>query len=237
MRNKLKKVLLILISVMFLCMTVSVNAKDYTVYGTDISISIGDEWHVMTRDNPTCCDEVEAAGVKAEYMQEFFIMQKMYLDAVITNKDANESIEMFIRKNVTDGGTNLSKASDEEVAKLVTEFEEVYNPKVCKAYKNNYTYVYIENEDGGYNTIEFVTLVNAEIYTITFQKVNEFTEDDMDMLYEIVDSASFTISSEYENTFNWKYIIINVIIGVIAGGAIGGCIGWIIHIKKKTRIS
>ena len=23
--------------------------------------------------------------------------------------------------------------------------------------------VYIENEDGGYNTIEFVTLVNAEI--------------------------------------------------------------------------
>ena len=101
-------------------MTVSVNAKDYTVYGTDISISIGDEWHVMTRDNPTCCDEVEAAGVKAEYMKEFFIMQKMYLDAVITNKDANESIEMFIRKNATDGGTNLSKASDEEVAKLVT---------------------------------------------------------------------------------------------------------------------
>lgn len=235
MRKILKPAVMLLISVMLLGMAVPVNAGDYTVDGTDISISIDDGWHVMTRDNPTCCEEVEAAGVKAEYMQEYFIMQKMYLDAVITNEDSNESIEMFIRKNATDGGTNLSKASDEEVEELVKEFEEVYKPEVCKAYKNNYTYVYIEHEDLGYNLIEFVTLVNAEIYTITFQKVNEFTEEDMEEIYKIIDSASYTISPEYENTFNWKYIIINGIIGGVIVGGIFAVIALIVKKKKKTQ--
>lgn len=247
MKKIIKLTIILIIGVLLLNVPISVKAAYYEVEDTDIAIEFGYGWHVTTRDNPTCCEELEAMGIKTEDVLKKFEQEKIYLDAIFYRYDANDNLEMLIRKNPTDGGVNLSESSDEDVEELRAALDEMYELDICEVYENDYTYIHIEHEDLGYNLIEFITLVNSETYTISFQKKNEFTENDIEMIYEIVDSASYTIKplqtdSEdgMDNDTNWKYILRNSIIGGIIGSAVGGAIGLVVafiirHNKKKRN--
>lgn len=238
--------IILLVCIILFNMPISIKADEYEFEGTDITIEIGDEWHIMTRDNPLCCEEMEALGLSEEYMKNHLLKNDMYLDAVLTHIDSKELIEMCIRK-ITVEELKISQMSEDDVDELMEILEEAYTPDVCEVYKNDYIYVYTENVDGGYNILDFITVINSDIYIITFQKMNQYSDKNMEKIYEIVDSASYTIKplqtdSEdgMDNDTNWKYILRNSIIGGIIGSAVGGAAGLVVsfiirHNKKKRK--
>ena len=88
----------------------------------------------------------------------------------------------------------------------------------------------------GYYICEFVTVVNNDTYTFTFQSSSQFTDWEYEEIDNIMDSIRFDIDSslkEPKSTSFWG----SVIEKAIGGAILGGIASVIVIIAKKSNQS
>ena len=229
----MKKIILLLLLVLF---PVSLYAKTYDALDSTISID-ETKWSVFTRDNILNNEELEELGITYEYMNSLFTSKDMYLDAALFDEEnGDNTVELFIIAKSTDVKNNFHKFTDAEVKEFENELVKTVSSNDHNIYSNNnYKYVYIYYSDSGLNICDYYTVINGRVYTIKFQKVNEFNESDKAMIKDMVDSITFKLDQKYEvestKTFNFMRIIIYAVVGAV----IGGITGLISYISKKKK--
>lgn len=224
---------------------ISVYAKTYTVWGTDISLVIDDsEWYVFTRDNLYGHSGLEELNITENWVYNFMQKNYMYLYGILVDKeDMNSGMELLVRKTTTDEVDNLSNCSDMEVMEVAEIMAKQKNTNVYDVYKNEHKFTYLNYKDIGYNIIEYFTVMNGDCYTITVQKNADFTSLDKSKIKNMIDSIDFymdeplnnlpTVENKEEFGFTNE-----IVASAIKGGIIGGSVGvasLIISVIRKRR--
>lgn len=229
----------------FLCLiiflSITVSAKTYNVSETDIGISIDDSvWYVFTRDNIDNNPELNELKITYHTMYDILHDNNAYMDAILFYDDGGY-IELFIRKNPVDSGmVNLSNYSDENVSLFAKQLAKKVNTKEFSTYKNQYKFARLEYFDAktNYYICEFFTVVNKEIYTLTFQATADFTDAEYKEITSIVDSIHFNVDAtlKEKTTSIWDNVLIKTIIGAISGAFVGGIVSLItVSVTKKKK--
>jgi hypothetical protein len=160
---------------------ITTYAETYNLGGTDMSISVDDTmWYVFTRDNIKNNSELEELGITYEAMYEILHNNEAYMDAILYYEDG-EIVEFFVRKRALDTGiANLSNYKDSEVLELAKELAKKQGASTYSVYENQYKFAKLEYVDSnlGYYICEFVTCVNKDNYTFTFQSTSQFTDEE-----------------------------------------------------------
>jgi len=239
----MKRLVSILLSAVF-CLAVflptTTYAKTYSLSDTDMSISVDDtSWYVFTRDNIKNNPELEELGVTYETMYDILHDNEAYMDAILYYEDG-DYIEFFVRKRPLDTGiVNLSNYEDSEVLELAKELAKKQGAEEYSVYENQYKFAKLEYFDSnyGYYICEYVTCVNKDNYTLTFQSTSPFTEWEYDEMKKIVDSAQFDVDTslkEPKTTSFFDSVVGKTIGGAVVGGAVGAVVAIVNKKKKKS---
>ena len=240
----MKRIMSVLLSAI-LCVSaflpITTYAETYNLGGTDMSISVDDTvWYVFTRDNIKNNSELDELGITYEAMYDILHNNEAYMDAILYYEDG-EYTEFFIRKRALDTGiANLSNYKDSEVLELAKELAKKQGANTYSVYENQYKFAKLEYVDSnlGYYICEFVTCVNKDNYTFTFQSTSQFTDEEYAEIENIVDSVKFDIDTSIKEKKS-SSIAESVIEKTIGGAVIGGVVGAVIAItnKKKKKAS
>ena len=239
----MKRIMSVLLSAI-LCVSaflpITTYAETYNLGGTDMSISVDDTvWYVFTRDNIKNNSELDELGITYEAMYDILHNNEAYMDAILYYEDG-EYTEFFIRKRALDAGVaNLSNYENSEVLELAKELAKKQGADKYSAYENQYKFAKLEYIDStyGYYICEFVTCVNKENYTFTFQSTSQFSDEEYAEIESIVDSIKFDIDTsikEKKSTSFAESVLEKTIGGAITGGIIGAVIA-IVNKKKKKN--
>lgn len=219
----------------------SAYAKTYTLADTDISLSIDEtSWYVFTRENIKDNKELAEFEITYEYMNELFLSNKVYMDAVLCFEDGNY-IELFVRKNPVDSGmVNLSNYEYDDVSEIAKAFAEQLGSEKYSVYENNYKFARLDYFDStlDFHICEFITVVNKESYTLTFQSTSEFTDWDYKEIESIVNSIHFDVDTslkEKNPASLLSEILKKAAVGTAIGAAIGGIVAVIIVAIVKNK--
>ncbi|MBQ2661919.1 MAG: hypothetical protein IJF80_04605 [Clostridia bacterium] len=217
----------------------SAYAKTYTLADTDISLSIDEtSWYVFTRENIKDNKELAEFEITYEYMNELFLQNKVYMDAVLCFEDGNY-IELFVRKNPVDSGmVNLSNYEYDDVSEIAKAFAEQLGSEKYSVYENNYKFARLDYFDStlNFHLCEFITVVNKESYTFTFQATSQFTDWDYKEIESIVNSIHFDVDTslkEKKTDSFWGNVLTKTVIGAAVGGITGAIIAAVNKNKKK----
>ena len=223
---------------LMLFMPMSVYAEMYYLGGTDMSIRVDDSsWYVFTRDNIKNNSELDELGMSYDEMYDILYDNEAYMDAFLLYEDG-EFVELLVRKRKLDADiVNLSNYKNSEVLKLAKELANKQGGDTYSIYENQYKFAKMEYIDSnfGYYICEFVTVVNNDNYTFTFQSSSQFTDWEYEEIDNIMDSIRFDIDSslkEPKSTSFWDGVIEKAIGGAILGG-IASVIAIIANKKKK----
>lgn len=192
-----------LLAILIFCLAcpLTVYAKTYTMSDTDISIGVDDSsWYVFTRDNLQNNSELEELGIEPDAMRDILEDNMAYMDALLFYEDG-DYVELLIRKTkIENSFTNLSNYNYEQVLELAEAFGERQNTKNYSVYENQYKFVRLEYFDSTYDyyICEYITIVNKDNYTLTFQSPSSFTDWELDEIQNIVDSIKFDVDSSLE---------------------------------------
>ena len=236
----MKRTMRILLSII-LCFSallpIITYAETYNLGGTDMSISVDDTmWYVFTRDNIKNNSELEELGITYEAMYEILHNNEAYMDAILYYENG-EYTELFVRKRALDTGiANLSNYKDSEVLELAKELAKNQGADTYSVYENQYKFAKLEYVDSnlGYYICEFVTCVNKDNYTFTFQSTSQFTDEEYAEIENIVDSVKFDIDTSIKEKKS-SSIAESVIEKTIGGAVIGGVVGAVIAINNKKK--
>lgn len=236
----MKRTMRILLSII-LCFSallpIITYAETYNLGGTDMSISVDDTmWYVFTRDNIKNNSELEEFGITYEAMYEILHNNEAYMDAILYYENG-EYTELFVRKRALDTGiANLSNYKDSEVLELAKELAKKQGANTYSVYENQYKFAKLEYVDSnlGYYICEFVTCVNKDNYTFTFQSTSQFTDEEYAEIENIVDSVKFDIDTSIKEKKS-SSIAESVIEKTIGGAVIGGVVGAVIAITNKKK--
>lgn len=228
----------------------------------NMTISIDDSiWYVFTRDNIVNNAEMEALGLSYDYMNNFFISNNAYLDALLVYQDSGDYIDLVVRKVKSDSMVNSNNYSDEQL--LNTAKTLISNPTKLEVYqKNGYKYVYAMYTSMGHSMASYIIYVNGYSYGINLQKNSDLDSDNLNRFNEIVDSIVFNINTSLkepgksgnegviipsnDNTSNnnsssssnnnfFDTILGKSIIGAIIGAVVGGVLALIFKLIKKGK--
>ena len=240
----MKRIMSVLLSAI-LCVSaflpITTYAETYNLGDTDMSISVDDTvWYVFTRDNIKNNSELDELGITYEAMYDILHNNEAYMDAILYYEDG-EYTEFFIRKRALDTGiANLSNYKDSEVLELAKELAKKQGANTYSVYENQYKFAKLEYVDSnlGYYICEFVTFVNKDNYTFTFQSTSQFADEEYAEIENIVDSVKFDIDTSIKEKKS-SSIAESVIEKTIGGAVIGGVVGAVIAItnKKKKKAS
>ena len=236
----MKRTMRILLSII-LCFSallpIITYAETYNLGGTDMSISVDDTvWYVFTRDNIKNNSELEELGITYEAMYEILHNNEAYMDAILYYENG-EYTELFVRKRALDTGiANLSNYKDSEVLEMAKELAKKQGANTYSVYENQYKFAKLEYVDSnlGYYICEFVTCVNKDNYTFTFQSTSQFTDEEYAEIENIVDSVKFDIDTSIKEKKS-SSIAESVIEKTIGGAVIGGVVGAVIAITNKKK--
>ena len=239
----MKRTMRILLSII-LCFSallpIITYAETYNLGGTDMSISVDDTvWYVFTRDNIKNNSELEELGITYDTMHDILHNNEAYMDAILYYENG-EYTELFVRKRALDTGiANLSNYKDSEVLELAKELAKKQGAKTYSVYENQYKFAKLEYVDSnlGYYICEFVTCVNKDNYTFTFQSTSQFTDEEYAEIENIVDSVKFDIDTsikEKKSTSFSESVLQKAIGGAVMGGIVGAVIAIINKKKKKA---
>lgn len=225
MKRRLSVLLTILILLFILC-PVTVSAQTYTLSGTDMSVQIDDTmWYVFTRDNLSNNHELDELGLTYEEVLDSLYSNSAYLDAFAFNAE-----DSFIRLEViksydNEGVVNLSNYTATEVlehGKQLLEHANFNSSFNCNLHRGSpYKFLKFEGKnDTGLETCMFYTIVNKDIYILTFNSNTPFGEVEYKEIDRIVNSIRFQVDTtlkEPKNNTSWiKSVIKAVISGLIA---------------------
>lgn len=212
-------------------------AETYLLSGTDMSISIDDTlWYVFTRDNIQNNPELEELGIAYDTMYDILYDNEAYMDAILFYEDG-EYVELFVRKRPLDSGiANLSNYENEEVLELAKELAKKQGAEEHSVYESQYKFAKTEYIDSnfGYYICEYVTVVNKDNYTLTFQTTSPFTSWEHDEIETIVDSIAFDIDTTLKEKRSAS-IFDGVIEKTVGGAVVGGIVGAVIAIANKSK--
>lgn len=209
------------------------SAETYKLGGTDISISVDNsKWYVFTRDNIKDNPELKKLGISYDTIYGILHDNDAYMDAIIFYEDGGY-IEMFVRKKPVDAGlVNLSNYKDSEVLDFAKELAKKTGAENYTVYENQYKFARLDYKDNklGYYMCEFITCVNKDNYTVTFQATSQYTQEEYAEIEKIVDSIQFDVDTSIKEPIRF-----NLVRMVLAGAAVGGIAGGIAAIKTKKK--
>lgn len=222
-------------------MPLSASAETYLPADTDLKIQVDDsEWYVFTRDNLENNPELEELNLEYDFMYRTLHDNDAYMDAMLLYNNG-DFIELIVRKKAIDSEfVNLSNYDDDEVLDLAEQLAERQGAEDYSVYKNQYKFAKLEYKDPelNYHICEYVTLVNKENYTFTFQASSEYTDAEYEKIQSIVDSIRFYIDpslKEPNPKSAGKEIFSGAVRGAIIGGISGGVAGAILAVVKKKK--
>ena len=224
-----------------LCITIflptTTYAETYNLDGTNMSIFVDDSvWYVFTRDNIKNNSELEELGITYDAIYDILHNNEAYMDAILHYEDG-EYVEFFVRKRALDTGiANLSNYKDSEVLELAKEIAKKQGADTYSVYENEYKFAKLEYIDSnyGYYICEFVTCVNKDNYTFTFQATSQFTDEEYAEIENIVDSVNFDIDTSIKEKKSTSFAE-SVVEKTIGGAVIGGIVGAVIVIANKKK--
>lgn len=236
----MKRTMCILLSVI-ICFSalfpITTYAETYNLGGTDMSISVDDTvWYVFTRDNIKNNSELEELGITYEAMYEILHNNEAYMDAILYY-EGGEYTELFVRKRALDTGiANLSNYKNSEVLELAKELAKKQGAEKYSVYESQYKFARSEYIDSnyGYYICEYVTIVNKDNYTLTFQSTSQFTDEEYAEIENIVDSVKFDVDTSIKEKKTSSFAE-SVLEKTIGGAVIGGVVGAVIAITNKKK--
>ena len=104
-------------------------------------------------------------------------------------------------------------------------------------YENKYKFARLEYEQESLHIYQYMTIVNKNVYSFTFQATMEYVESEYKEMDGIIDSIVFDVDTSLNENSNdsfWGSVITKALIGAAVGGA-GGAIISIITKKKKSK--
>ena len=237
---KMKRTVCMLLCVL-LCigvlMPITAYAKTYNLSGTDMSVSLDDTiWYVFIRDNIADNPELEELGLTYEMMQEVFYDNEAYMDALLCY-DTGDFVELIVRKRSLNSDiANLSNYSEGEVMILVEELAQLQGAEEYSVYENRHKYGRLEYVDYDYEyyICEYVTIINKDNYTLTFQSSAPYIDWEYEEIQCIVDSVNFAIDPTIKEKEPDSFVN-NVIILTLGGAVVGAIIGIVIAVSAKKK--
>ena len=241
-----------LFAVLILCLVfpLTVYAETYSMSDTDISICIDDtSWYVFTRDNIQDNPQLDELGITYDFIESVLYDNMAYMDAFRFGEDGN-FLELFIRKQrVENSYTNLANFSDEEVLELAAGFGDQQNIDKYSVYGKQYKFVKLEFYDTTYETYicTYLTIVNKDMYTLTFQSQVPFADGDLDEIQKIVDGVSFDVDYSMEETIlsyseepqitSVSDEVMETLITSVITGSLLGLFAWLCgRMKKRQKV-
>lgn len=214
---------------------ISASAETFKLSNTDISLDVDTElWYVFTRDNIENNPELDELDIPYDTMYNNFHTNGVYMDALLILDDSNY-VELFIRKKELNSKVaNLSNYDDDEVMDLATELAETQGAKDYSVYEDDYKFAKLEYIDAGMYLCEYVTIVNKDNYTLTFQSTTPYTDAEYEEIEKIVNSIEFDVDTslkEGNKDSFWNSIIAKA----IGGAIVGGLVGFVISLIAKKR--
>ena len=236
----MKRTMRILLSII-LCFSallpIITYAETYNLGGTDMSISVDDTvWYVFTRDNIKNNSELEVLGITYDTKHDILHNNEAYMDAILYYEDG-EYVEFFVRKRALDTGIAiLSNYKDSEVLELAKELAKKQGAETYSVYENQYKFAKLEYIDSnyGYYICEYVTIVNKDNYTLTFQSTSQYTDEEYAEIENIVDSVKFDVDTSIKEKKTSSFAE-SVLEKTIGGAVIGGIVGAVIAITNKKK--
>ena len=230
---------------MLLFLQTTVHATNYKVYGTDLTVNLDDtEWYVFTRDNIENNDELASVGLSYEYMYDVLYNNMAYMNACLFYEDGS-FLEFFIRKTDISDIVNLSNYDSDELQLLAEKLANRAGSEKYNIYESEYKYVNLEYVDSvsdvSLNICEYLTVVNGDSYTFTFQGNNDFSSSDYSEMKNIIDSIKFRVDESLDEPIlssvdDSKSSIFDGVLEKAIGGAIlGGIVSLFGLIKSKKR--
>lgn len=216
---------------------ITTYAETYNLGGTDMSISVDDTvWYVFTRDNIKNNSELEELGITYDAMRDILHKNEAYMDAILYYEDG-ENVEFFVRKRALDTGiANLSNYKNSEVLELAKKLAKKQGAEKYSVYESQYKFARSEYIDSnyGYYICEYVTIVNKDNYTLTFQSTSQFTDEEYAEIENIVDSVKFDVDTSIKEKKTSSFAE-SVLEKTIGGAVIGGIVGAVIAITNKKK--
>ena len=238
MKRSICIVMTLLLCVAFL--SVGVSAKTYHLSDTDLSIRLDDTiWYVFTRDNLDNNPELGELGISYDDMHDILYDNEAYMDAIVCYEDG-DYLEMFIRKRALDNGlVNLTNYSYDRVLEMAEQLAEKQGSKTYSVYENRYKFARLEYFDSGVNcdVCEYITVINKDNYTLTFQSENGFADWEYEQMENIVDSIQFDVDPSLEEEEDGGFfgnVLTPPVGGAVIGGAVGAVVGLVNKKKKKA---
>ena len=236
----MKRTMSILLSVI-LCFSallpITTYAETYNLGGTDMSISVDDTtWYVFTRDNIKNNSELEELGIAYGAMYDILHNNEAYMDAILYY-EGGEYTELLVRKKALDTGiANLSNYKNSEVLELAKELAKKQGAETYSVYEDQYKFAKLEYIDSnyGYYICEFITCINKDNYTFTFQSTSQFTDEEYAEIENIVDSVKFDVDTSIKEKKTSSFAE-SVLEKTIGGAVIGGIVGAVIAITNKKK--
>lgn len=221
-----------------------VSAESYSPKNTDITLQFDEEhWYVFTRDNLENNPNLKKINISYDTIHKILYDNDLSIYAILDQKDGN-FVEFFIRKTKnTSGFVNLKSYNESAILDAAKMFAKEKNIENYSVYSGKQPFMKLEYLDKklNYNICEFVTIVNKENYTLTFQSLKPFNDAMYDETKKVVDSASFKIKEGLpeepprKKEQSTKSFLSNVVIYAIIGAVVGGIVGVIYSRRKKKK--
>ena len=233
-----KKLLYTLFLILFI-FPLMVDAKSYSISDTDITVELDEKvWYVFTRDNIENNSELDELEISYDDIYNIMYDNNIYLDAVL-HYDDGDYIEFKVAKIKNDKMNNLTNFAKEHLIEAAEHVCNEYDFDEYDIYQNNYNYVILEKNEKDLHIITYVTIVNGYSYLIVFETPEEFMNEEIWDVKNIVNDIEFNIDESLtddvieNNKFDWGTLIERGVSGAIVGG-ITGLIVEKIYKKKKN---
>lgn len=218
----LKKIVFSLIMILF--MPLVVNAATIDVPSANMSFSLKDDWYVFTRDNLEENTDLEELEITATEMNDYLLEYDLYVDAFTDDYD------FFVFMTETENVGSLPDYYDFELEDFATDIMNTYGADSYEIYDNDYKFVKIEYFESDYYVIDYYTIIDNQYYILSIQKLEEFTDEERDMMKDIVDSVQF---DNYEAEDNKEMVVVAIGMGLVIVLGIAALI--ISRVKDKNE--
>lgn len=173
-------------------LTVSMSVPD-----TSLGIEYDKQsWRVLTRASLEEELLEEEYGLTQETAKQWMEKNYIYLYGVFDAEGVYPHMEFLVRKSEAVNVTDLSKYSNRDIRALGKELAGDRKDARYDVFETDHKYAFLAYTDSGYIVWEYYTVVNGESYTFTFQKMSDFTQEEITQIQKIMDSAVFTIRTD-----------------------------------------
>ena len=219
-------------------------AESFAPSDTDLTIDIDTSvWYVFTQDNLENNPEVSELGFTADELRSLLETNSAFLYALALYAEPDVYIGLTIQKAEEEDIVNLTPHSDYEIKDIMERYVKAlpdeYEIIDSSIYEHNYKYMVIDYYDkvnDDYNR-EYLTVVNAQSYSISFFLPIELSADEIAFTQDIVNTVHFQVDDPDEkstSSFKLKSVLIPVGSAAVAGGG-AALIRLAVNKKRKKR--